>query len=266
MVDTYVQKTVAAIIKPKMTGVEKVKAINDHVVLNTVYSEESKHTPHAAYTIITEGKGVCQAYAALTYKLLKAAGISNYYVTGFTDEEHAWNLVKVDGKWYHLDTTWNDPVFNKSAQDMSDYIRYQYFLISDAQIKQDHRMDYPKKFPAATSERFVEMRSIEMPVMVGSVLYYANERDDTLYRLHLNASTPTARKISDMRVGFLTYANNALYFSNYSNGGYLYKRDLATGQEIELARNRISAITISKGELLAYSGNQIVYRESVQKN
>ena len=49
------------------------------------------------------------------------------YVTGWAGEAHAWNIVKVDGQWYHLDTTWNDPVFSASAGDMSDYVSYKYF-------------------------------------------------------------------------------------------------------------------------------------------
>ncbi len=101
-----------------MSDFEKAKAVNDYIVLNTTYSENTATSPHNPYAILKEGKGVCQAYALLTYRLLKAGGMDVRYVTGYAGEDHAWNLVKVDGKWYHLDTTWNDPVIkNPTAED-----------------------------------------------------------------------------------------------------------------------------------------------------
>ena len=61
--------------------------------------------------VLKEHKGVCQGYALLALKMLRELGIETLYVVGEVNTgPHAWNLVKVDGEWYHLDTTWNDPV------------------------------------------------------------------------------------------------------------------------------------------------------------
>ena len=76
----------------------------------------------------------------LTHKLLKGAGIQNKIVEGTAyasdnpqGQLHAWNLVLLDGKWYHLDTTWNDPV-----PDRDNEVSYTYYLRTDEQMGRDH--------------------------------------------------------------------------------------------------------------------------------
>lgn len=250
------------IIKPSMTDLEKIKAINDYIVLNTTYSYDTTTTPHSAYALLTEGKGVCQAYALTAYRLLKEANLEARYVTGFAGEDHAWNLVKVDGEWYHLDTTWNDPVFT-NGKDMSDYVQYDYFLISDKEINKDHTID-DNGYPAATSDRFIAFRTVSSPVTVGDTLYYGNNQDDLkLYKLEMNTSIPQAKKVSNTRVKFLTYANNAFYFSNYSNGAYLYKMAVDGTGETLLVNKEVTKIEKLADELVAYSDNEVIYREAI---
>lgn len=48
-----------------------------------------------------------------------------------------WNMVKVNGKWYQIDVTWDDPI----SSDGRPILRHDYFLISDAQMYKDHRID-----------------------------------------------------------------------------------------------------------------------------
>ena len=101
------------IIKPGMNDHEKVKAIHDWVVRNLKY--DTTLTKYTAYDGLYTGSTVCQGYSLLTHKLLKGAGIPEQNRGGTASDNpqgqlHAWNLVLLDGKWYHLDTTWNDPV------------------------------------------------------------------------------------------------------------------------------------------------------------
>lgn len=262
-VQSEVKRIVADIIRPSMTQVEKVKAINDYIVLNTTYTFDASTSVHTPYTILHEGKGVCQAYAALAYLMLKEAGFDVRYVTGNVGEDHAWNLVKVDGAWYHLDTTWNDPVFKNPDSDMSHYVQYKYFLLSDKEIQQDHVID-PYDYPKATSDRFIALRDIETPVDVNGVLYYPNNKDnEKLYKLNINASIPQAQKVSDTRVQLLTYANTMFYFSNYSAGAYLYKMNIDGSNKILLVEQPITSIDIQNGKLYAYNGHELVYSEPI---
>jgi transglutaminase/protease-like cytokinesis protein 3 len=143
-------KTGAAIIKkiitPKMSEFEQVKAINDYIAKNTRYDMDNyvkKSIPAISYTkegVFKKGVAVCNGYAEATKFLLDIAGFRNEFITGKANGlggwlGHAWNAVKVDGKWYYLDTTWNDPV----TKDRPNYVRYDYFLISKEKLSKDHR-------------------------------------------------------------------------------------------------------------------------------
>ena len=82
-----------------------------------------------------EGKGVCAGYAFALQYLLMRAGIQSYYVVGYAGENHAWNLAKIDGEWYYVDATWDDPVYNGSDDPYSPY--HSYFNITTAMLQED---------------------------------------------------------------------------------------------------------------------------------
>ncbi|NGZ77862.1 transglutaminase domain-containing protein [Saccharibacillus alkalitolerans] len=141
----YVHQKVASVLKeivtPDMNDDMKVKAIHDWIVRNLKYDTTlSKFT---AYEGLKTGSTVCQGYALLTYDMLKQAGFETNIVEGYVENEaHAWNMVKLDGKWYQIDTTWDDPV-----PDRGDRVSTAYYLVTDEQLKRDHTWktaDYPK--------------------------------------------------------------------------------------------------------------------------
>ncbi|MFC4776163.1 transglutaminase domain-containing protein [Paenibacillus sp. GCM10023252] len=143
----------SSIIHPEMTQHEKVKAIHDYVVGKLEYDQSLQK--YTAYEAVTEGTAVCQGYALLGYQLLKDAGLKARIVEGTVNTgDHAWNLVQIDGQWYHLDLTWDDPVtIQQQSSDGSmkentkpDVISYRYYLLSDEQIRKDHSWtrDYPQ--------------------------------------------------------------------------------------------------------------------------
>lgn len=132
----------AEIIKPEMGEYGKEKAIHDWIVTNLSYDTSLKQ--HSAYAgLVAPYKTVCQGYALLSYRLLKDAGLENHIVEGTANGvPHAWNIVKVDGNWYHFDTTWDDPAIGRS-----DDISYRYFNLTDEQMAADHswsRERYPE--------------------------------------------------------------------------------------------------------------------------
>lgn len=84
--------------------------------------------------------------------MLKEVGIQNHIVTGTGNgQAHAWNLVNIENKWYHLDTTFDDPVPDKAGR-----VTYSYFNMSDEQLSKDHDWDR-SKYPAATTSYFNEL-------------------------------------------------------------------------------------------------------------
>ena len=131
---------------------KKVLLIHDWLVDNNYYDladfDKLQGANHCAYGTLAEGNGVCQSYSEATRMLCEAAGIPCYYIPGDgigsdgTTGAHSWNCVELDGGWYLMDVTWDDP----TTTDGSDVKRYDYFLISDDQMGQDHvweRGDYP---------------------------------------------------------------------------------------------------------------------------
>ena len=70
-------------------------------------AEPDNGSAHYAYSFLNEKRGVCQAYAWLYNLLLNDNGVESYFVIA-EEMSHAWNLVKIDGQYYHVDVTWDD--------------------------------------------------------------------------------------------------------------------------------------------------------------
>lgn len=86
----------------------RVLWLHDH--LADAFEYDTRDTPNAdAYAFFRDGKGVCQAYALAFLALARAVGLEADLVTS-TAMDHAWNHVRVDGAWYHVDVTRDDPI------------------------------------------------------------------------------------------------------------------------------------------------------------
>lgn len=95
-------------IKSGMTDFEKEMEIVRWIVENCEY--RSMGGPYdwvdaTAYSCIVNGKACCSGYADAFLQMAKACGLSARYIHSTS---HAWNLVKLDGDWYHVDVTWED--------------------------------------------------------------------------------------------------------------------------------------------------------------
>lgn len=128
-------KRIAALVDPEASDLQKVKTVHDQIIRSTVYDYTNylnntlPKVSYTAYGALVRHTAVCQGYSLAFEMLMEEVGIP--CVTVVSDElKHAWNMVQVDGEWYHVDLTRNDPV-----PDMKDYVTYDYFLLSDAQIQ-----------------------------------------------------------------------------------------------------------------------------------
>ena len=144
------EQVIDQIVRPGMSEYEKVKAIHDYIINTTRYdvdgleSGDFAETSFSAVGVFVYGKAVCQGYAYAFEILCDLVGIECEYVTGFGNgENHGWNQVKVDGVWYNIDLTWDDPIFKYNGM-ITPMLRYDYFLISDSQMYQDHYADGAK--------------------------------------------------------------------------------------------------------------------------
>lgn len=107
--------------------VQKVLFFHDYLCSN--YSYDDSLSVYDAYSMITLGKGVCQAYALLFKALLAYHGIDSKYVTS-EKMNHGWNIVKIASRWYHVDVTWDDP-----QNDRYGLAYHKNMLLSDSAIE-----------------------------------------------------------------------------------------------------------------------------------
>lgn len=169
-INHFVQSWVEKNINDEMTDEEKVRVINDFMVAKYRYTfgdkgqcpkgskncpEEKlgKYSVYSTFSLLYGGGGVCDAKSKLFYRLAREAGLKAIYITGYVngDTLHAWNMVKVDGKWYHLDNTWN----RATRPGMSEYEYFNtrdYYLKSDASMIRGHHTWKSGKYPKANSD------------------------------------------------------------------------------------------------------------------
>lgn len=134
----------AAVVTPQMSEYDQVKAYHDYLVNNTTYGGSNDRRFNAAGALV-DGVAVCDGYSMALDLLCYLSGIDCVRVTGFAGEGHAWNKVCINGSWYNIDVTWDDPVSSRPM------LVYDYFLISDAAISRDHTFDNNPYWPAATA-------------------------------------------------------------------------------------------------------------------
>lgn len=83
----------------------KVKAIYDYIVGHVSYKGTTTPVYHTAYSALINGEGTCQAYALLFTRLSREMGIPSKVIMGTDANAHTYNIVKVDEKWYYIDTS-----------------------------------------------------------------------------------------------------------------------------------------------------------------
>lgn len=109
------------------SDMEKALYVNDYLARNCEYDETLKK--HTAYDVLVGKTAVCQGYALAFLDLTRELGVSCEMVTS-DSVNHAWNMVNIGGKYYHVDVTWNDPV-----TDLLGRARHIYFMKSTSYFK-----------------------------------------------------------------------------------------------------------------------------------
>jgi Uncharacterized protein involved in cytokinesis, contains TGc (transglutaminase/protease-like) domain len=131
-------------IPEEATDREKVKFVHDYIVKYSQYDmyayerlwdNDLYYRSSHPYAVIIEKSGMCAGYAGAMNMFLDRLGIPSIRISSEASN-HAWNLVYLDGQWYQLDATWDDPI-----PDIYEYVRYTYYLIPVEEGYPDHRYD-----------------------------------------------------------------------------------------------------------------------------
>lgn len=144
MIQTLNQK-VAAVIGAMPSGLSELDRelyLSGYLLNRCTYdtaavTDDTRWKAFNAYGALAEGKVVCEGYSRAMQLLSGYAGLSSSLLTGKGNGgNHMWNLMKIDGNWYHLDLTWDD-----NSPEI-----YNFFNVTDAVIEQTHTI-----FPGASS-------------------------------------------------------------------------------------------------------------------
>ncbi len=140
-----IDTTVDSLIKEantKSTTFDKLKVFHDYLVLNSTFekSDEAGNYNQTIYNAFSggtskQGNIQCAGYAKAMQYLCDKVGIDCMVITGTNEKgtTHAWNKVKVEGDWYNIDATWDDPILSTP---ITNYLRYTFFLVPDEWINE----------------------------------------------------------------------------------------------------------------------------------
>lgn len=154
------QALIDAAVEEKRSGLvgsddyETVKLVYEDLILSTDYSMESPDNQNIC-SVFLDRRSVCNGYAKAAQYLLNDLGIPCIIVNGNANgSSHAWNIVEIDGAYYHMDVTWGDPSYYSEETEEKEGapdIDYSYLCVTTEEISKNHSMDTAFVLPECVS-------------------------------------------------------------------------------------------------------------------
>lgn len=197
------------------TKLEKLLVIHDKMVADcdydvSVLSDDPNvvasvdKTVYHAYGALCNQKAVCQGYSQALYMIGKKLSIEMDFCRS-AERRHMWNYVKLDGKWYHMDMTNDDPLENGAARKDS-HAWHRFFMVSDSGLMAAaHGTD----FGTLTGEKYTcEDKRYESDHLFNLGFLFTAEREADGY-FHVRNST----NVLNFDIGNVTidYKSKSLY-------------------------------------------------------
>ena len=259
----------------------------DYICSNVTYdhdnlNDESYSLKYTAYAALINKTAVCQGYASLFYRLALDAGVDTRVISGEAGGPHAWNIVKLNGKYYNLDSTWDAgrstyAYFLKNTNDFDDHVRdndYQSneFIEEYPMWDESYTEIDCNKYGHNYSEPIYKWSVDNMTVTAQRVC--ANNYE------HVEEETVTAQKI----VKDPTCTENGIitYIANFKNNAFKPQTKIvddkkATGHKVVVDQAKEATCTedgltegkhcsvckevIKKQEVIPATGNKIVFNQ-----
>ena len=235
-VDEEVSNLLKSLDLSNKTDYQKVKAIYDYICSNVTYdhdnlNDESYSLKYTAYAALINKTAVCQGYASLFYRLALDAGVDTRVISVQAGGPHAWNIVKLNGKYYNLDSTWDAgrstyAYFLKNTNDFDDHVRD-----NDYQSN-----DFIEEYPM-WDESYTEIDCNKYGHNYDQPIYTWSSDNQTVTAkriclnngLHIEEETVTAQKI----VKDPTCTENGIitYIANFKNNAFKSQTKIVDGKK-----------------------------------
>ena len=219
------------IITEDMTDYEKEKAVYDWQRAWVTYSDEGLNPISAAadnytpYGVLRSHNAICVGNATTFQLFMDALNIPCKIIHSTEQGEHAWNVVQLDGEWYHVDVTFDGGSGSKPS--------YAYFNVPDS-VKDDGNWPWDhSEIPAANGTKYCYMlnnaEQCEDLYDVPAAIKKAIDEGAGFAAVILNDRTDFNRSVAEYISNSMYVENGSVYFSNaYSLvGKVVYKFDIS---------------------------------------
>lgn len=150
-IEAEVEQILAAAPPEDASDYEKARYVFEYLASHVDYEIGAQDNQNIISVFLYK-KTVCQGYATATQYLLQRLGIQSSVVSGTADgQPHAWNLARLDGAYYYIDTTWGNSAYAGADTTMKRFINYSYFGVTSKEIAVTHQADDTFLLPECTA-------------------------------------------------------------------------------------------------------------------
>lgn len=268
-VDRIISK-IMSVAADDMTTQEKALAVHDYFCYRYEYDMRlyDGTLPDSSYSsagLFTAGTGVCNAYSYGYLYIMTKLGIE-CYVTVSDAMNHAWNLVNIDGAFYHIDCTWDDPVRNRLGS-----MRHKYFLVSDSKMVNELEHSGWETSIVCESTEYDSAYWTEITTQIiqeDQDLYYI--KDKYIYRRNGDVETV----IIPLTGRWPVWGDGSLYWQGIYSGlfykdGYLYYNTKDKINKVNLSTEEIEVVyepDLSEGYIYGIRDQERVIEYQITKH
>lgn len=210
-------------VNNSMTKLEKAMVLHDYIIRKTTYADKlSQQYRLTEEGVFLKNKANCQGYSLAYGILMEKVGIPVQYVSS-EEMSHMWNMIKLGGKWYHVDVAWDDPIDANSSLDQYGLVNHKNFLCSSEKFTKNGHYGFDTSIAVTNKHDNRYWKNISSSIyyrngkwlyMNGSGLVERTKLIGGTKTVLYNVSGKTLVQFSVNKYYFIAY--NSLYLYDYS--------------------------------------------------